>query len=192
MVLKRGMAKSEIEIELKGKGVYVQLENLNKFAKEDLPFDTKKFIYTKLGEIYESIGLFVEAARAYQKLSELSPLISDQRKYRIKEAEIFIQGGYFDRADRSLKEALGDASLKEKTEVISNIRTFCKAQAEKYEKEKRRSHAIKIYEEMLKMNISESDKDDIRRKLLVLYNDLGKIKEYIQLKRELEKRGFKE
>ena len=53
-------------------------------------------------------------------------------------------------------------------------------------KEKRRDNEEKVYEKLASMNLSETEKEEVRNKLLHLYEELGKIKEYMMLKGKID------
>ncbi len=182
-MLSKEMRKHEIEEDLKGKGDFVQIDHLNRFLKESLSMDTKKFVYLKLAEIYEKRSMFSDAAKMYDNAAMISITFSDKVKQYVKETELYIKAGFFDRADEAMKKAVGTASTAEKDRIYTSIKDFYKRQAEVYEKELRRSHAVSIYERVLEMKINDLERQEIRKKLLGLYEKLGKIKEYAALKK---------
>jgi tetratricopeptide (TPR) repeat protein len=187
-MLQKGMSKSDIERELYGKGDFVQIDNITRFLKEHLALDTKKFLYLKLIEIYDRRNMFAEAGRLYENLSELALTFDEKIKNFVKATEEYIKAGFFDRADLAMKKAFSEASPNEKPKIYLTIKEFYKTQAELYEKEKRRTNVIRIYEKLLGMNIAETEKEEIKRKLLVLYENVGMIKEFMEMKRRLEKK----
>ena len=187
MSLQKGMTKAEIERELYGKGDFVQIDNLTRFLKEILPLDTKKFVYAKLIEVYEKRNMFAEAGKLYEHLAEFSTTFNEKIKNFIKASECYIKSGFFDRADCSMKKALSESNSSEKANIYITIKDFYKKQAEVYIKEKRRNNALKIYEKMINMNISEQEKKEIQGKLLDLYESLGMVRDFMEMKKKLEK-----
>ena len=79
---------------------------------------------------------------------------------------------------------MNHGNSKQKNEIYLLIKEFYKNQAEKYTKELQRGHAIRVYEKMLEMNISDVERKEIKEKLMKLYEKTGKLKEYFVLKRE--------
>ena len=75
-----------------------------------------------------------------------------------------------------------EANAPEKAEIFTTIKQFYKRQAEIFEFKRRKNNAVKIYEKLLNMDISNIERKEIKKKLLELYENLGKIKEYIALK----------
>jgi len=179
------MTKADIERELHGKGDFVLIDNITRFLKEHHPLDTKKFLYGKLIEVYEKRNMFTEAAKLYEGLAELSVTFDEKIKQFVNAAEDYIRGGLFDRADYAMKKALSEAMPNERPKIFLKVKEFYRKQAEIYEKDKRRNNAVKIYERILNMNISDMEKDEIRKKLLVLYENLGMVRDYMEMKKRV-------
>ena len=179
------MIKSEIEEELAGKGDFVKIDYLTQFLKEPLSTDIKKFVFIKLAELYEKIGMLEEAAKNYNNASIISIPFSEKMKYFVKEAELYIRAGNFGKADEAMKKAMSQANSIEKNDIYFSIKEFYKQEAEAYERKLKRVNAARIYEKLLEMKISESEKKAIKERLLDIYDKLGKRKEYLVLKKGL-------
>ena len=182
-ILKRDMSKSEVETFLNGKGDFVQIDHLSRMIKEkDLATDKRKFLYQKLAELYNKKSMYIEAAKTYNNIAILSTTFKDKTNAHIKETEFYIKGGDLVMMDEALKKALGEAHLKEREGIFAAVKDFCKRQAEVYARERRRANAIKLYEKLLVMRLSEAERQEIKQKLMGLYEQTGKIKEYFTLK----------
>jgi tetratricopeptide (TPR) repeat protein len=182
-MITKEMSKVEIENFLMGKGDYVQIDHLTRFlADKQVPTDKRKFVHTKLAEIYERRGMFAEAAKMYNNVAIASVVFGEKIKAYTQEAKFYIKAGMFELADEAIKKAMGEANSSERINLQANIKIFYKQQAEIYEKQNRRSNAVKIYEKMLQMRLFEPDRPMIKEKLLGLYEKIGKIKEYLALK----------
>ncbi|MFH1326885.1 MAG: hypothetical protein ABIH59_02035 [archaeon] len=184
-MLKKDMTKSEIEEFLKGKGDFVQIDHLTRFLKEkQIPIDRKRFVCLKLAEIYEKKGMLREAAKMYNNIAIASIAFSEKIKNHVKEAELYIKSGNFEDANNSVKKAMNDAKVDQRAEIYVVIKIFYKKQAEVYEKQRKRSSAVRIYEKLLEMNISEEERVEIKEKLMNLYEKLGRLKEYFTIKHD--------
>ena len=186
-MLKKGMSISDIENELDGKGDFVQIDSMTRFLKEDLLFDTKKYVSIRLADIYEKRAMFAEAAKIYELIGEFSKNYSEQMKYYLRATEIFIKAGDIEKADECLRKAIKETTGRQKADILSSMKNLYMHQAEKYEEDKRRSHAVKLYEKLLVMDLSEEEREKIKKKLLELYETLGKVREYYMLKGGHEK-----
>lgn len=179
------MSKAEIEKILSDKGDFVKIDYIKRLLKENPNIELKKFCYLKLAEVYEKRNMFNDASKMYENIGILSVTFTDKIKNHVKEAELYIRAGFFDKADDATKKAMNFCNVAQKEEVLKLIRDFYKRQAESYENEMRRNHAVKLYERLIQMNLPEPEKDEIKNKLRVLYEKLGKFREADMLKRSV-------
>jgi tetratricopeptide (TPR) repeat protein len=181
-MLNKNMTKVEIERELRNQGDYVQIDNITRFLKQNPPLDIKKFLYAFLIEIYNKRKMFAEAAEVCGRLAEIM-LNSDEKIVCLrKETEFFIKAGFFDKADIVFRRIMGEVRANDRPKINLEIREFYKTQAENYEKEKRRSLAVKTYEKILTLDISDFEKSEVNKKLTELYKELGMVGQYMKLK----------
>lgn len=176
-MLNKGMSKSEIERELNGKGDFVQIDYLNRFIAQKPPLHEKKFAFMKLIEIYETKKMFNEIAKIYGNLAVLALSPQERIDSLVKETKAYIQEGRFDEADAIMRRAMDEVTIIKKADIYEDIKIFYRKQADIYEKENKRNHAIKVYEKLLSMRISDSERDEAKKKLLDLYDKLGKFRE---------------
>jgi len=176
-MLNRDMSRSEIERELRGKGDFVQIDYLNRFLTQKPPLHEKKFAFMKLIEIYEAKKMFNDVAKIYYNLSIIATSPQEKLDSFLKQTKALIQAGNFDEADGVMRKAMDSVSIIKKAEIYEDIKKFYKKQAENYEKESKRNHAVKVYEKMLGMKISDEERKEVKEKLLELYEKLGKFRE---------------
>jgi len=186
-VLRKDMQKHEIEEFLKDKGDYVQMDHLTRFMKETLPLDTKKFVASILGETYEKRGMNLDAARMYYISATHSANPLEKSKFFKKEGIAYVKAGQFDKGDDALGRALADVKLNEKVVIQKEILAVYKILAEEYLKKSRLSEAIKAFEKIRNINITpEDEKLEIDKKLLSLYERLGRIDQYLSLRKKTD------
>lgn len=184
MLLKKEMSTSEIDVLLKDKNDFVKIDHLTRFLQEKLPAETRKFTYMKLGEVYERSFMFIDSARAYEMAGELSSE-NEKKNFFVKAAQLFIRGGDFTRAEGLIRNAMSKANDFERKDIYEGLKKYCIYSAEALEKTRKFAEAIKIYEKVLTMEVSDSEKKQVKTKLMELYQRLGKIKEYLALKNNL-------
>jgi len=180
------MSKSQIEEVLREKGDFVKIDHLTKFLREELTLDMKKFVCLKLAEIYERVSMLDNAATMFHNVSLVSIAYTEKIKHHLKEAQLYIKARNFEKADEAMKKAMNQANASQKAEIVFEIKRFYKRQAEVYESELKRNNATKVYERLLQMNLSEQEKQEIKEKLLDLYEKLGRFKDVEMLKRGME------
>ena len=82
---------------------------------------------------------------------------------------------------REVFKTCGKKNLRK--EINEEIKRFYIYTSELFEKSRKLGEAVKIYEKILTMpEFSDEEKRQIKPKLMELYNKLGKIREYLQLK----------
>ena len=148
-MLTKGMSKSEIEKELKGKGDFIQIDYLNRFIAQKPPLHEKKFAFMKLIEIYESKRMFNDVAKIYSNLSTLALSAQERGDYLIKETKAYIQGGRFDEADAVMRRAMEEVTIIRKADIYEDIKQFYKQQAEQYEKNQEETMLLKFMKNFL-------------------------------------------
>lgn len=185
-MLDKDMTILEIKKELEGKGDFVQIDNLTRLLHERIRPDVRKLCHERLAEIYGKKSMYIDSAKMCHNVAIASVAFSEKRRYHIKEAELYILAGKFDSADEAMKKAMREANAPEKAEIFIIIKEFYRRQAEISEFRRRKNNAVKIYEKLLNMDISNIERKEIKKKLLGLYENLGKIKEYMALKNAKE------
>ena len=171
------MRKTEIEKILEGKGDFVKIDYLTRFLKQMPPLEMRKFAYSKLVEIYDIRKMYSDSAECYRNLAINSVTFKDKAKYFIGEAKAHIRGFHFEEADRALKRDLSESNSGEKKEIYSQIISFYKEYAQNLEKNIKNNNAVKVYEKVYRMHLKEEDKEEIKLKLISLYERLGKTNE---------------
>ena len=184
MNLKKEMSTTEIAEFLKSKNDFTNIDYLTRFLQEKLPPATRKFVYLNLGEIYERSSMFTDSGRAFETAAEISAE-PEKRRLLIKAAQIFARAGDFTRAENLIRNAVSKASDFDKREIYNGMKQFYLYSAETYEKARKLGDAIKVYERLLNMELSEDEKKKIKTRLMDLYQRLGRIKEYMQMKNSL-------
>ena len=173
-MLHRDMLKSEIEKIIDGKGGFVQIDYLTAYLKEDITMEMKKFAYSKLIVAYERMRMYADVAKVYHNLSVFSIAYSEKMKCHIREADYYIKAGDFENADLAMKKGMHHANSMEKEDIYFAVKNLYLRQAEVYEKEMKRNQATKIYEKLLEMNLTGSESGLFKKKLIGLYEKLGK------------------
>jgi len=180
------MLKHEIEEELEGKGDFVKIDLLERYLDQSPPLDLKKFALRILIQVYDNIKMFNEAGKTEEILATNSIAFSEKNNHFVKAAGFYIKASQFNSADYAMKRAMVEANQTEKQDIYFAVKDFYKRQAEVYERELKRKNALRIYEKLLEMNISDLEKKEIKERLLGLYEKLGMLKEYYALKKALD------
>ena len=176
--------RQEIENKLKTLSDFLKMEYLEECARQKIDINIKKFCSQELSKLYEARKMFPEAAKNMSSVAEMSSTYKDKMQAFIAETCLWIKAGNYEIADEAFQKALACGNTKEKQEIKNEIIGFYKKQAEEFEKINRNSNALKIYEKLLHL-VEDSEKLEIKRKILPLYTRLGKIHEYTILSQQL-------
>ena len=176
------MKKQEIEEALESKGEYIQINLLENYLKLMPPIEMRKFAYIKLAEIYKQKKMFSQEAEFCKKAALNSVTFKEKQKHYLSESKAHILAGKFDLSDKALKKAMDEANSKEKKELYQEIIEFYRKQIKELEAQNKKEKAEKLYEKLIRMKIPEKEKEELRLKLLDLYERLGKTEEIKLLK----------
>lgn len=179
----REKKREEVEARLSSMSDFLKMEYLENCLKQTDSLDIKKFSHTKLTELYMEKSMYAEAARNMSALADISITFKEKIEAFMKETELWIKAGNYDRADDSLKKALACGNKREKGEIKLKIKEIYQKQAEAYKKNQKNGNAMRIYEKMLTLELSDEEKLEIKKKLLLIYGKLGKIREQSMLRK---------
>jgi hypothetical protein len=177
--------KRDIEAKAGKMSDFLKMEYLESCLKKKLGIDVDKFCYTELSKLYASKNMYSEAGKYMSAAAEICATLKEKIQIYVNEAELWIKAGIYDRADYALRKAIEEVVVeREQKEIINTIKGFYKKQALEYERTNKNSGAAKIYEKLISLS-DHAEQIELKRKLLVLYERLGKIREYMVLKKEL-------
>ena len=181
--------RGEVEQKLGMMSDFLKMEYLESCIKQHRDFDIKKFCNLKLADLYASRNMFLEAARNAAAAAEIASTFKEKAQAYMKETELWIKSGQYERADEAFRKALASGNTQEKFEMKMAIKELYLKQAQAYEKAMRNTNALKIYLRLLEIT-DDAGKLEIKKKVLDLYKKLGKIREYSVLKAQLEGRAL--
>jgi len=178
--------KKEIEIRVSKMSDFLKMEYLESCLKKFSDHEIQKFCCLELSKLYESKFMYLEAVKYIFKFQELSGNPLEKKKASQKEVELLIKGGFYDKAESVVKKTLTMLNEAEKSELKRNIIGLYGAIGARAEKVGRNAEIIRVYEKMLPY-ATETEKNHIKVKLIDSYKKLGKIREAIELEKDLER-----
>ena len=177
------ISRRDIEARMNSMGDFVKMDYLLSCLKKNNDFETRKFIFLKLSELYEARKIYFEAGRMLQNAATIDISSIKKIDYYTGAAALFIQGGKLDDADSAFEKAMAVSNLEQKEKINLKKVECYKIQAKLLLAKDKRNSAMLMFERLLRLNLQEEDKKETQRNLLDLYNKLGKVKEYIALKK---------
>ncbi len=151
------------------------LESVLKSAS--FSFEIKRFLCKELSELYEERKMFERAARAMSNKAGMEITFKDKIDSYVTAAELFSRIGKVDDADEMFVRAMRDANSEQKTKVKLARKNIYLISAKELESKGKRASAIKFYEKLIKMNLEDVEKNEIKEKLLRTYKALGLFRE---------------
>jgi tetratricopeptide (TPR) repeat protein len=178
--------REEIEAKVNTMSDFLKMEYLESCVRSNPDINVCKYCYKRLSELYENKIMYSEAVKYIAKFEELCVGSKEKITAVVKEAELLIKSGQYDPADYLYKKAMALSDTPGKFEIKRNMIEFYKKEATNFELSGKSTGALKIYEKLVHY-VADAERDEVRKKMLRLYQNLGKIKDYIRLKTELEK-----
>lgn len=177
--------RKEIEQKFMDMNDYLKMEYLKSCLKNELDFDTKKFVLVKLAGLYETKGMLLEAGKMMRSAGDINTSITSKIADFTKAVELFVRGGDFDSADAMKKKAVAISPLNLQPEIEKKIKEFYRIQAKIYVEANKRKQAAVFYEKLLTLDLSFMEKREIQEELLKIYERLGDFNKYRNLRRKV-------
>lgn len=176
--------KKEIEEKASKMSSFLKMEYLENCLKKFTDVEILRYCYAELSKLYEGNVMYTEAIKYIAKYQEVAISPRDKLQAYVREIELLIKSGSYDRVEYCYSRLSQTATPKELYEIETKIITLYKAEAQKFEKTNKNSLAIKVYEKLLKL-VKDSEKLEVKKKLLVLYKRLGRVRESLEIEREI-------
>jgi tetratricopeptide (TPR) repeat protein len=142
-----------------------------------LSFEIKRFLWEELSGLYQERKMFERAARAMANKAGMEVTFRDKIDSYITAAELFARIGKVDDADDMFVRASRDANTEQKSKVRLARKNIYSVSAKELESKGKKASAVKFYEKLIKMNLEDVEKVEIKEKLLATYKALGMFRE---------------
>jgi tetratricopeptide (TPR) repeat protein len=87
-----------------------------------------------------------------------------------------------------MKKALEIANEKQKEEIRRSVVEFFKTRGKLFFDNGKRRQAVEVYEHLLELQLDEPERKEIRENLSKLYENLGMIREYYRIRKQIEEK----
>ena len=166
---------------------FLRMEYLENCSKKFIDKEILRYCFLELARLYERNVMYPDAIKYLARYEEVAATGREKIQAYQKEIELLIKAGLYDRIEFSLKKAKDIALPKEILEIEQKTHQLLKDEAAKYDKLNKYSPATKAYEKLLQFSKNQDEKTEIKRRLVYLYNKLGRVRESIELERELNR-----
>jgi len=179
------ITKKAIEDKIATMGDYVKISYLSGCLKKTLDFDARKFVLITLTKLYEERKMFSEAGKMMSFAADINTTFNGKITDFIKSTELFIKGGSYDDADLSFKKALAAATTSQRNEIKGRVKEMYRMQAKDHLSKDKRKNALEVYEKMLTLDLNPVEMEEVKAKLVVLYESLGKVREFYSMRKSM-------
>jgi tetratricopeptide (TPR) repeat protein len=185
--MERTLNRKEVEEKIANSGDYVKMDVLQRALKSNIDFDTKRYCMLKLSEVYQKRQMFLEAAKLINNVAEINTTYEGKYNDFSNAMDLFIRAGDYEMAELSLKKALVSATSKQKEIVKQKMKIGIDMKAKDLISKDKRRNAADAYEKLVELPfLSQDERTDVQRKLMTLYEKLGRIREFNNIKRAIE------
>ena len=140
-------------------------------------FETKRFLWKRLSGLYEERKMFERAAKAMSNKAGMEVSFREKIDSYVTAAELYSRVGKIEDADEMFVRASRDANAEQKMKVKLARKNIYLISAKELEGKGKKASAVKFYEKLIKMNLEDIEKNEIKNKLLVTYKALGLFRE---------------
>lgn len=165
---------------------FLRMEYLGSCTETIRDLSVLEYCYAELARLYENKVMYTEALKYLAKLSSLTTTNTSKLKIFEKQIEILIKSGNYDRVLDYYKEAAKIATTINAYDLKRKIVEMFYAEASKLEDGKKYYALSKLYERLI-LFLTDYEKTEAKKKLLVCYDKLGKVRESIELEKNIQR-----
>ncbi|MCK4997590.1 hypothetical protein KAS08_04760 [Candidatus Pacearchaeota archaeon] len=140
-------------------------------------FELKRFLFGMLANLYEERKMFERAAKSMSDKANVEVGDRERIDSYVNAAELYSKAGKIRDADEMFSRAIRNTTPEGNAKVKLARKNIYFAIANELERRGRKASAIKFYEKLIKMNLEDIDKKDVKEKLISTYNCLGMFRE---------------
>ena len=140
-------------------------------------FELKRFLWGRLSELYIERKMFERAAKAMSNKAAVDVEPKERINSYIDAAEYYSKAGKVRDADEMFSRAIRDANPEAKTMIKLARKNIYLTIASELDRRGRKASAVKFYEKLIKMNLEDIEKQDVKAKLIATYNAIGMFRE---------------
>lgn len=176
--------KEEIEERANRMQDFLKMEYLEECSKKSTSIEVLRYCFFELSELYEKHFMYSDAVKYIIKFRQLNIGTKERTMAYLREVELLIKGGSYDKADFLLKELVKFVTGVEREEIMRKVIGVYKQEAEEFERTRKYSSLLNVYRKLVHL-VNENEKMIIQKRTVSLLIRLGKIRESIELEREL-------
>lgn len=140
-------------------------------------FEVRRFLFGKLSEFYEDRKMFEPAGRAMANKARIEVTFKEKIDEYINAAELFSRAGKLGDSEEMFIRASRGANVEQRERIKLARKNIYFVMARGLESKGKRASAVKFYEKLIKLDLDEVEKKQVKEKLLGTYKALGLFRE---------------
>lgn len=162
-------------------------EFLETVLKKPVALDVKMAALTALADLFIEKKWFSLAARNYCYAADLANTFREKMDLYFKGGVLYLRSGDYVAAEDNFRKVLVLSASKDKETLKQKILTLYFEHAGEYEKERQYTKAIAAYNRILMMNLPLQKSNEIREKLVMLYEKIGRPIDANQMRSQIQR-----
>jgi imidazolonepropionase-like amidohydrolase len=140
-------------------------------------YEIKRFFWGELSKLYGGRKMFDRAAKAMANKAGAEVMSKEKIDSYITAAELYSRAGKVDDSDDMFLRASRDGNDEQKRAIRLARKNVYLVSAHELERKGKKASAAKFYEKLIKMNLEEFEKKEIKEKLISTYKALAMFRE---------------
>lgn len=176
----RVVEKTIPEIENKINSISTDLSKISYIEsalKTNLTFDVKRFLYDYLAKVFSERKMFDKAAISISNKVAITTTIKEKIQAYIQSGELFVKALRLFDAEYMFNKAIVESPSSEKDKIREKLKESFLEEAKNLELSGKKASCIQIYEHLLRITLSNPEKELVKQKLIPLYKSVGKFSE---------------
>jgi tetratricopeptide (TPR) repeat protein len=178
--------KKEIEIRASKMSDFLRMEYFETCLRKFTDSEIQKLCCMELAKLYENKHMYPEAVKYIFKFQEITGNPIEKKKAMLIEVELLIKGSYYDKAESVIRKAMSILNEQERFELRRNVIRLYSEIAGRFEKSGKNSELIRIYERLVNY-VVDKERIDIKKKMAESLRKIGRIRESMEIDKELER-----
>jgi tetratricopeptide (TPR) repeat protein len=163
----------------------IKLENFEKIVKNpEFDAETRKNAFLAMTDIYIKKMWWGSVAKAYNNAADLAKTFGEKQELFFKAGTFYVRSDDYFTAEDTFRKSIVLAPKKDRTSVLNRVYEVYISLAREYENRRMQTKAISVYNKVLTLNLPLDKANEIRERMAVLYERIGKPREATWIKQQ--------
>jgi|APSaa5957512622_1039677.scaffolds.fasta_scaffold76975_2 hypothetical protein len=167
------------EIKVKLVGIQTDLSKINYIESAllgNFDSETKRYLWVLVSELYESRKMYEKAGRAMSAKANAEVIFRETIDSYLKAGELFAKAGNVSESELMFIRAMRIGNDEQKLKIKFAMKNIFLINAEVFARS-RRNVAVVFYERLMELKLEADEKQQIKQKLMAIYQSLGRFKD---------------